>query len=405
MLRCIQIVVWTGICVSMNVAQVVGPPPQVPPGMKAVEGKYHVLIHDLSPDEETEVLIRLQTMVEEYFLRTREFSGRLDRKLPFYLFRDARDYHQQGGLPGSSGVFTGDRLMVIAGPELTRRTWHTIQHEGFHQFAAAVINRNLPIWVNEGLAEYFGEAVYTGDGFISGMIPQDRLKRVQKLIQDNPFQIVDRMMRMTQAEWNSDLNSVNYDMAWAMVTFLAHGDDGKYQQAFGRWMIALNRGRPPELAWRETFGSSDGFEQRFRNWWTDPKRTASVELYAQAATQMLTSYLARSVSQRQSFTELEPFLSAIQTGQVRWHRSDPLPPSLARDCVELTRALVNTGAKITIGNIPSEKNPRQTIPGVWCVLTDGTVITGTYKLRNNRVEWVRTEIKMVKSDRPVRSDK
>lgn len=396
MVRYLLIMVWIGISASLGWAQVVGPVPRIPPGMKAVEGKYHFLIHDLSPEQETEVLIRLQAMVEEYFLRTREFSGRLDRKLPFYLFRNAEDYYREGGRPKSAGVFTGDRLMAIAGPELTRQTWNIIQHEGFHQFAAAVINRNLPVWVNEGLAEYFAEAVYTGDGFVSGTIPQDRLTRLQKRIRENQTRTIDQMMRMTHAQWRAEMDMVNYDMAWAMVHFLAHGEDGKYQQAFGRWMIALNRGRPPELAWREIFGSSEGFDQRFRSWWTDPKRTASVDVYARAATQMLTSYLARAVSQKQSFTELEPFLSAIKDGRIGLYRSDPLPPSLARDCVELTRALVDNGARITIGNIPSEKDPRRTIPGVRCVLSDGTVITGTFKLQNNRIEWVGSQLTSVK---------
>lgn len=400
-----KILVWIGICASTGLAQVREPVPRIPPGMKAVEGKYHVLIHDLPPEQETEVLLRLQSMVDEYFLRTQDFSGRLDRKLPFYLFRNLEDYYREGGVRGSSGVFTGDRLMTVTGPKLTRRTWHTIQHEGFHQFASAVISRNLPIWVNEGLAEYFGEAVYTGDGFVSGAIPRDRLLRVQKLIRENQFRTVDQMMRLTTEQWNAELDSVNYDMAWAMVTFLAHGDEGKYQQAFGKFMIALNRGRPAELAWRETFGSSQGFDQRFRQWWTDPRRTASVEVYAQAATQMLTSYLARSDSQKQGFTALEPFLSAIENGQIRWNRSDPLPVSLAQDCVELTRALMKNGARFTIGKIPSEKNPRQTVPGVQCVLNDGTRITGTYTLRGQRVGSVRSEVTPPKTVPGSSSDK
>ena len=32
------------------------------------------------------------------------------------------------------------------------RTWHVVQHEGFHQFVFAVIRGEIPTWVNEGLA-------------------------------------------------------------------------------------------------------------------------------------------------------------------------------------------------------------------------------------------------------------
>ena len=86
-------------------------------------------------------------------------------------------------MPGSAGVYMRSdgepRLMGVAGELENAFTWHLIQHEGFHQFAAAVIGGDRPVWVNEGLAEYFGEAIFTGDGFIAGIIPQWRLKRIR----------------------------------------------------------------------------------------------------------------------------------------------------------------------------------------------------------------------------------
>jgi hypothetical protein len=375
-------------------------PPRVPPGMKGVEGKYHLLIHDLTPEEEREVLVRIEAMVDEYIARTRDFSGRLNQKLPFYLFRNEADYNRAGGIPGSAGVFMGDRLMAIAGEKLNNNTWHTIQHEGFHQFAAAVIGGDMPIWVNEGLAEYFGEAVYTGDGFVSGAIPRGRLSRVQKLIKDNQFRPIDHMMRLSHQQWNRELDVTNYDQAWSMVTFLAHGEDGKYQKAFGRFMVQLNRGRPYQQAWRDTFGSADGFEERFRGWWTAEDRDASVDVYARAATQMLTSYLARAASQKQTFTEIEPLLDAIEKGEIKSHKSDTLPTSLAKDCIELSRALLKNGATFVVGQIPSDKNPRVTNPGIKCTLEDGTVITATYKLKGSRIGSVSSEIEYPKQAAP-----
>lgn len=385
------------VVASVASAQIRGAKPDLPPGMKPVEGKYHILIHDLTPEEEREVLVRIEAMVDEYISRTRDFSGRLNAKLPFYLFRNEDDYYRAGGIRGSAGVFMGDRLMAIAGDKLTNGTWHTIQHEGFHQFAAAVIGGDMPIWINEGLAEYFGEAVYTGDGFVAGAIPRTRLDRVQTLIKESKFRTVDSMMQLSHQRWNAELDITNYDQAWAMVTFLAHGEDGKYQKAFSRFMVALNRGRPYQTAWRETFGSADGFDDKFRAWWTDELRTASVDVYARAATQMLASYLGRAASQKQTFNQLDPLVDAIEKSEIKSHKSDALPTSLARDCVELTRALVKNGATFTVGPIPSEKNPRLTNPGVRCVLAEGTIITATYKLKGARMGSVSSEIETTKT--------
>ncbi len=374
-----------------------GLPPKVPAGMKRVEGKYHYLIHDLTPEEEQEVLLRMEAMVDEYASRTRDFSGKLNQKLPFLLFRKADDYHRNGGIKGSAGVFTGESLMAIAGERLDNNVWHTIQHEGFHQFAAAVIGGDMPIWVNEGLAEYFGEAVYTGDGFVSGAIPKHRLKRIQGVFDKGGFKSIEGMMRTSHRQWNSELNINNYDQAWAMVTFLAHGEDGRYQKAFGRFMIALNRQVPWEKAWQDTFGSAEGFEDKWKTWWTSDDRDASVDVYARAATQMLTSYLGRAASQKQAFDDFDALLSAIEKGEIRWHKADALPNSLSKDCVELTKALLKNGASFNLQPVPVGTSSRLTQQGIVCEMKDGSKITGTYRLKGARIGSVSSDVSLPKA--------
>jgi hypothetical protein len=54
-------------------------------------------------------------------------------------------------------MFAGDRLMAYVPAGASALGWHVVQHEGFHQFVAQVIRGDMPIWANEGLAEYFGE--------------------------------------------------------------------------------------------------------------------------------------------------------------------------------------------------------------------------------------------------------
>ena len=173
--------------------------------MKVVEGRYHYLIYDIPDDQAAEVLSRMEAMAQEYHARTSAFSGRLDRKLPFMIFTNISDYRAAGGLPGSAGEFDGKKLMAVAGEKLTADTWHVIQHEGFHQFAAAVIGGDMPIWVNEGLAEYFGEAIYTGDNFVTGVIPAYRRDRIIGMMDEKQFKTVPQMMRMSHAAWNANL--------------------------------------------------------------------------------------------------------------------------------------------------------------------------------------------------------
>src|SRR6267154_384999 len=90
--------------------------------------------------------------------------------------------------------------MVIRDPRNGRiglETWQIVQHEGFHQFVYFVVGGDVPTWVNEGLAEYFGEGIFTGDGMVTGIIPMRRLKRVKAEIAENKFISTKEMMLMT----------------------------------------------------------------------------------------------------------------------------------------------------------------------------------------------------------------
>lgn len=372
------------------------PPPNLPADMKKLEGRYHVLYHDLSVDESYEAIIRMDAMTEEYLQRTRGFSGRLLGKMPFVLFRHRADYLAAGGMAGTAGVFTGNCLMAVAGEKLSTDDWHTIQHEGFHEFAAAVINPRMPIWVNEGLAEYFGESIFTGDGFISGLVPHGRMQRIQQAMKEKRFSGVDAMMLLSHRDWNRQMNIENYDQAWAMTHFLAHGDDGKYQKAFGDFMGMIGRNQPWERAWADSFGSVKGFEEKWQTWWLAQGDEASVPGYARVVTQMLTSYLARGTSQKQTFASIDELVTSIKDNKVKWHKEDLLPVGLAGECDQLYAAISKAGAKFSIQTAGTGATAKA--QGVTCEMKDGSKIIATFKLNGTRVKSVESKVEKPKAN-------
>jgi Protein of unknown function (DUF1570) len=267
--------------------------------MPMYETKYYKVYSDVDALEAKEACIRITKMGEEYHDRTSDFAGKITEKLPFYLFKNADEYYAAGGYPNSAGVFDGARLMAIGDMRAGRQVWHVMQHEGFHQFAHAVIGGSIPIWANEGLAEYFGEGIFTGDGYITGVIPPARLERVRKTMAlpviKGGYKSLRVMMRFTHAMWNQELSLKNYDQAWSMVQFLAHGDNGKYQQAFGRYMGMVGNRRDPQSAWSETFGNdTTAIEARWRAYWQSLPADPTSDLYAEATVATLTSFLARA---------------------------------------------------------------------------------------------------------------
>lgn len=354
--------------------------------LKTYITQYYIIHTDLDTDDAKEAIIRMTKMAEEYHNRTSEFSGTIRQKLPFSLFKNREDYYEAGGLPGSAGVFNGQALLAIAGEHTDARTWHVVQHEGFHQFAAAVIRGEIPTWLNEGIAEYFGESIFTGDAFVSGVIPPWRLKRIQTEIKSNTFKSVKEMMLLPHDAWNNNLSIVNYDQAWSMVHFLAHGDNGRYQQPFVNFMKLIGRGVPWAHAWRQTFGDASGFEQQWRQYWLNLPENPTADLYAQATAAVLNSFLARATAQKQHFATFDEFLSVAQDRQIKTGDSieEWLPPKLLDQAV----AWIKNSDAVKWSIVSADKNPQ-----IVATLPDETRLLGAYALRGGHVlrAWIEVD--------------
>ena len=59
-----------------------------------------------------------------------------------------------------------------------------LQHEGFHQFAFNHIGEALPTWINEGLAQYFEDAIIVGDKMTTGLANARRVEQVKQALED-----------------------------------------------------------------------------------------------------------------------------------------------------------------------------------------------------------------------------
>jgi hypothetical protein len=347
------------------------------PHLKAYPSRYYIVYSDLDAETVREAAARMTAMAEEYHRRTRGFAGTIHRRLPFYLFRGAKDYYDAGGMKGSAGIYDAGRqaLLALAAQGADERLWHTVQHEGFHQFADMVIGGELPIWINEGMAEYFGHGIWTGDGFVTGVIPPYRLQRVQEHIRGQRVVPFEEMLRMTVQEWGDavrdaprhedDANAVgpggsarrgdpnaperpaagkctqarvNYDQAWSMVHFLAHAEDGRYRKALVAMIGDVSGGRDWKASFQQRLGRNiEAFEKRYRQWWLAQKPDATQELYTKAVVAILTSFLARAVAGGQKFQDVEDFLRAARDGQLKCPKSQWLPPRLLNDALLYAR--------------------------------------------------------------------
>jgi len=278
---------------------------------------YYVIHTDLQGDDMREAQVRMTRMFETYRTRTQGFGGQIDKRFEFYLYKNKDDYLRAGGPPGSAGVFSGSVLMATAGGDL-EKAWPVIQHEGFHQFAKAVIRGELPMWLNEGIAVYFQDSLFTGDTYYTGLISPSRLARLQSGMKANRLKSFKDLTAMGRDQWNRKLVAENYDQAWSIVHYLVHGEDNKYQKAFSDYIDALGKGQPSAKAWQQArLPDLKVLEPQWHKWLSSLPPDPTANQYTEAYAQTYATYLARAVVQRQRFKSFELFAKAARAGTIR----------------------------------------------------------------------------------------
>jgi hypothetical protein len=344
-----------------------------------------VIHSDLPEPEVREARVRMTKVAEEYFVRLPGSSAKVEGRLPFYLYANAPDYRKAGGAENSAGSFDGERLMALTlrrdDGVISLSTWHVVQHEAFHQFAHVALRGRLPMWAEEGLAEYFGEGLFTGDGFETGLIPPARLGRIREMLREGQNVPLREFRGIPRERWNERVEMRNYDQAWSFVHFLMHGEQGRLQPALATYLKEIAAGEDePETAYNRYLNSIPDLEKRWRAWWLGLADAPTAHGYARATVAMLTSFLARAEVMGQRF-ETFAALAKTPAEQIRQAEEDWLPPTLFAIAVAESAKLRRRGAEFTIDR------------GVLVLLmADGTRVEGRFKIEGGRVREVRAEV-------------
>lgn len=351
------------------------------PGLKSVDAQAYVVHTDLPADQVAGVIRRLDAMTREYTLRTASLSARADdRRLPLYLYSREADYLKAGGQPGSSGFFDGERLLAVVGDRADTNAWHVIQHEAFHQFIMAKLGDDMPIWLNEGLAEYFGEGVYTGDNFVTGNLPGYRINRLRDAIRARKVIPFSRLIGMSHEQWNKDLDPLNYDIAWSLVHFLAHGDNGAYQADLLRYIQATAKNNDPVGTFRETIDTPEAVQAAWAEYWLNLTPAEVNRPWASLTAQTLTSFLARATIARQHIASLDELAELARTNRLAQPANDRLPIELLNDSLKLAEQ---------VGQWQFDQTSRAHV-NVTLSLSDDSQILSRFILRQGRVFSIQT---------------
>ena len=176
---------------------------------------------------------------------------------------------------GSQGQYDPNKNQISAwgsGDEADQAL-ETLRHEGTHQFVRQFIGSKCPLWLNEGLAEFFERAQFVGGQLQVGQTPPYHLRELKLALEEKRLFSIPDMLVRTHEAWLEAVKSgskeapLQYAEAWAMVHFLQGADDAKYQGPFIQYIWHLGRGRSSKEAWDAAFGDSvAAFEKRFRDY-------------------------------------------------------------------------------------------------------------------------------------------
>ena len=190
-----------------------------------------------------------------------------ERKCHIFIFEKADDWAQfqnKGSLdPWTGGIHAGGELFIQRNPEL-RWKGSTLAHEVAHLVVNRFFGAGVPLWLNEGYAEYAGSRGYSTFHRARGYAARPVAQAV------NPARFIPLTQLTVATRYPSEVTEVAtfYDESERLVRFLSGVD----KRGFGNFFDALSKGNRLETALSKGFGSRfmnlEALEREFKEYAT-----------------------------------------------------------------------------------------------------------------------------------------
>jgi tetratricopeptide (TPR) repeat protein len=195
----------------------------------------------------------------------------------------APDEWQGEGKVRPSGLFHSDGekdyvVLRLDGQGTT--AFHTIYHEYTH--ALLFLNfKHLPLWVSEGVAEFFGNSTVGERDVRTGTADKGHLFLLSK----SDWLPIDGLLGATQeSPFYNERNpaSIFYAQAWAVAHYLLADAQARREQLLGKYLAAWGRSGDQVAAGREAFGDLAQFGEKVKKYVRSTDWRAGFALPAQA---------------------------------------------------------------------------------------------------------------------------
>lgn len=154
------------------------------------------------------------------------------------------------------GLFSPELAQLLFWNVVDRAEFvQTARHESVHQYLNALV-AEVPLWLNEGLAQYFETIAREKGRLAAGAVKTDARDLLRSLPPAAPWLPLEKLFEMERDHFYGPSAPIWYAYSWAVVHALAHGAP-KDRAIFDGLLQRLARGVDGAVAVRESFQDVD----------------------------------------------------------------------------------------------------------------------------------------------------
>ena len=188
------------------------------PGRHSVLADQLVILSDFRIDYNHEVIADLKTLRGDV-LSVLELEPS-EQPVVVYLFENEQQYYDYlkstwPMLPYRRAYFFGNSYELAVYTSWGDRVQEDLRHEFTHGILHSTL-RTVPLWLDEGIAEYFE---VPGDE--PGSVKRQAVERLTLALTNGWRPDIIRLESLTEV---SDMDQSDYEESWAWVHFMLHGD-------------------------------------------------------------------------------------------------------------------------------------------------------------------------------------
>lgn len=156
----------------------------------------------------------------------------------------------------TQGMFTPQLAQLLFWNAVDRDEFvQTARHEAVHQYVDALVPE-MPVWLHEGLAQYFETMRKEKGQFVAGAPPTAPRQFLQGIKKGTPWLRLDVLFNMRAEQFYGTNANLWYALSWAVVHALADGAP-EDRKLFDALIERIARGVDGKVAVRETFEGVD----------------------------------------------------------------------------------------------------------------------------------------------------